>query len=309
MPALIDWHSHHTAPELVAEYAAAGSIGPRPDAEDTADFAQRVRAMDAAGIERQIVSLPAGLDPDRLPAEQAMAFARTANDLMAQRIEPFAGRLMGSIAISLQDISGSVAELERMARRGFSAVLMLAKGPLVARRETRPLFSKIADLGLPIFLHGSGARGGDESLRELEDEGQGVVVSAHADAAVTDCVARMIAAGIFDSPSSPRVVIRSGGGGIPLLLGKLWWKHKGADGERRYSDILLDHFLVDTAGVNVTTLRFLIDTMGEANVVFGSDYGGGLGPLEKALRPIEQHPSPAWVIELTERNSRQLLRL
>ncbi|MCZ6564034.1 MAG: hypothetical protein O6948_14125, partial [Deltaproteobacteria bacterium] len=105
------------------------------------------------------------------------------------------------------------------------------------------------------------------------------------------------------------VVIRSGGGGLPLLLNKLFWKHKGPRGEQRYSEILLEHFLVDTAGVNARTLQFLIDTLGQERIVFGSDYCGGLGPLQKALPVIELQSDPAHVKLLTERNSRRLLRL
>ena len=78
----------------------------------------------------------------------------------------------------------------------------------------------------------------------------GVVVSATSDAAVSDCVVRMIAAGLFDRYPGLRIVIRSGGGGVPLLQSKLWWKHKSPGGaERQYVNILRDHFLIDTASV------------------------------------------------------------
>jgi len=49
--------------------------------------------------------------------------------------------------------------------------------------------------------------------------------------------------------------------------------------------------------------------MGEDRVVFGSDYCGGLGPLEKAVAVVTDQPDPAHVQALTERNSRRLLSL
>jgi predicted TIM-barrel fold metal-dependent hydrolase len=119
----------------------------------------------------------------------------------------------------------------------------------------------------------------------------------------------MIASGLFDRHPGLKIVIRSGGGGLPLLLHRLFWKHKGPKGEQRYSDILLEHFLIDTAGVNARTLQFLIDTLGEERIVFGSDYCGGLGPLEKALPVIEEQRNPTLVKTFTERNSRNLLHL
>ena len=136
-----------------------------------------------------------------------------------------------------------------------------------------------------------------------------MTASAHADAAVSDFVVRTIAAGVFDRYPSLQIVIRSSGGGVPLLLSKLYWKHKGPSGEQRYADVLLEHFLVDCASAKPRTLQFLIDTMGEDRVVFGSDYCGGLGPLERALPVVEDQPNPSAVKSLMERNSRRLLRL
>jgi predicted TIM-barrel fold metal-dependent hydrolase len=134
-------------------------------------------------------------------------------------------------------------------------------------------------------------------------------VSAGADAAVSDCVVRMIAAGLFDRYPGLQFVIRSSGGGIPLLLNKLYWKHNGPAGEQKYSEILLQHFSVDCASSSPRTFQFLIDTMGDRRVVFGSDYCGGLGPLEKAMPVIDDQPDPWALRSLTERNSRALLHI
>jgi predicted TIM-barrel fold metal-dependent hydrolase len=171
-----------------------------------------------------------------------------------------------------------------------------------------PLFAKISELGLPIFLHGV-ASSSDPSLKRLEDEGAGVLYSVVSDAYVSECAARMIAAGVFDRHPNLKIVIRTGGGGLPLLLHRFFWKHKGSKGEQRYSEILLEHFLIDTAGVNARTLQFLIDTLGEERIVFGSDYCGGLGPLQKAMPVIADQPNRSHVQSVLERNSRRLLGL
>ena len=310
MPMLIDWHAHHTAPE-VAEWAGQLSgRAPRPDPYDSPDFARRIAEMDGAGVDVQLISQGAGLNADGLPSAQAIQLVRASNDAVAERVAPYPDRLFGNVAITWNDVEASVEEIERNAARGFKAVLMYARPAAADSPEADPIFAKIDDLGLPIFLHGGGAGGrGDPSLGRLEDGGQGVIVSALADAAVSECVVRMIAAGVFDRHPGLQVVIRSSGGGIPLLLSKLWWKHNGPEGEQRYSDVLLDHFLVDCASASPRTLQFLIDTMGEDRVVFGSDYCGGLGPLEKGVRVIDDQPDPTRVRALTERNSRRLLGL
>lgn len=311
MAALIDWHSHHTPPEIAEEFKNLTGSSPRIDPYDATDFSARVRAMDRVGIDTQLVCQGAGIYADSLPADQATAIVREANDLISERIAPHKNRLFGVIAVSMKDIEGAVKEIERMAARGFRAVLIYPKvGPdfAVDTPEADPLFAKIEELGLPIFLHGATVSY-DPSLKRLEDGGAGVLYSAIADANISECVVRMIASGLFDRHQRLRIVIRSAGGGLPLLLHRLFWKHKGPDGERPYSEIFLEHFLIDTAGADARTLRFLVDTLGEERVVFGSDYCGGLGPLEKALPAIDEQPDPARIRRLTDRNSRRLLRL
>src|SRR5437867_4380113 len=236
MALLIDWHSHHTPPEIAAEFNRFTGRTPHIDQFDSSDFSQRVKEVDRVGLDVQLICQGAGIYADRLAAEQAMEIVRKSNDLIAGRLSPYHDRLFGVIAVSLKNIEGSVKEVERMAGKGFRAVLLYprANGEFVLdSAEADPLFAKIEALGLPIFLHGS-ASSNDPSLKRLEDEG---------------------------------------------------------------------------AGVNARTLQFLIDTLGEERVVFGSDYCGGLGPLEKALQVITDQPNPAHIKSITERNSRRLLKL
>lgn len=311
MPALIDWHSHHTPPEIVEKFARLTGRAPRIDDYDTPDFAKRIREMDQAGLDIQLVCQGAGIYADHFAADLALEIVRQSNDLIAERIAPHRGRLLGVAAISLKNVAASVQEIGRMAAKGFRAVLLYPKvdGEMVLDTpEADLIFAKVSELKLPIFLHGSGFSK-DPGLKRLEDAGAGVVYGVLSDADVSECAVRMIASGLFDRYPNLRIVIRSGGGGLPLLLHRLFWKHKGPTGERRYSEILLEHFLVDTAGVNSRTLKFLIDAMGAERIVFGSDYCGGLGPLKKALPVIQEQPNPTCIMEIAERNSRSLLAL
>jgi predicted TIM-barrel fold metal-dependent hydrolase len=309
MATMIDWHAHHTAPEVVERFVALGAKAPRADRYDSPDFGERVAAMDAAGVDVQLVCQGAGLNADFLPAAEALAAVRQSNDLIADRAAPHADRLLPVASITYADVEGSVAEMARMADRGARAVMLYARPDLVGSPETERLFEQAVALGMPIFLHGGGGAGTgrDPTLARLEDGGQGVTASVGADAAVADFVVRTIAAGVFDRYPSLQVVIRSGGGSIPILLHKLWWKHKGPEGETRYADVLRAHYLVDSANVDARTIAFLVDSMGEDRVVFGSDYCGGLGPLDKAVALIEEQPAPARVRALMERNARRLL--
>ena len=249
MTTMIDWHAHHTAPEIAARIKELTGKGPHIDAYDSPDLSKRIKEMDEAGLDLQLICQGAGVYADQLPAEQALEIVRQSNDLLAQRIAAHKDRIMGVTALSLKNIEASVKEIERTAAQGFRAVLlyphvdgeMLADTPVM-----EPIYAKISELNVPIFLHGAGTAQ-DPSLARLEDGGAGVAYAVLSDGEVAECCLRMIASGVFDRYPNLKIVIRSSGGGLPLLLHRFFWKHKGPEGERRYSEIFLEHFLIDCA--------------------------------------------------------------
>jgi predicted TIM-barrel fold metal-dependent hydrolase len=311
MAMIIDWHAHHTAPEVADRIQELTGKRPHIDSYDSPDFSKRIKEMDDVGLELQLICQGAGVYADQLPADQALEVVKQSNDLLAQRIAPYGNRLMGVTALSLKNIDASVQEIARTATQGFRAVLLYphVNGEmLVDTPAMDPVFAKISALKLPIFLHGAGTAQ-DPTLRRLEDGGAGVAYAVLSDGEVAECCLRMIASGLFDRYPNLKIVIRSSGGGLPLLLHRFFWKHKGPDGERRYADIFLEHFLIDCASSDARTLAFLIDKMGESNIVFGSDYCGGLGPLTKGFAAISAQPNPEHVKNFTEKNSRNLLHI
>jgi predicted TIM-barrel fold metal-dependent hydrolase len=307
----IDWHSHHTPPEVVERFAAFTGKRPKIDDYDATDFNRRIKEMDEVGIGLQLICQGAGLYADQLPADQALEIMRQSNRVLGERIAPHRDRLIGVAALSLKNIGASVEELEQAAARGFRAALLYptVEGEMIVDLpEMDPIYAEISQLGWPIFLHGGGSVK-NPSLERLEDGGAGVAYAVISDAEISECVLRMIASGVFDRYPKLKIVIRSSGGGLPLLLHRFFWKHKGPKGEQRYSEIFLEHFLIDCASSDARALSFLIDTMGEERMVFGSDYCGGLGPLKKCLAAVDKQPRPDNVEKFTEKNSRKLLHL
>ena len=311
MATVIDWHAHHTAPEVAGCIKELTGKAPHIDAYDSPDFSKRIKEMDEAGLDLQLICQGAGVYADQLPAEQALEVVRQSNSVLAERLAAHKSRLLGVTALSLKNIDASVKEIERTAAQGFRAVLLYPHVDgemLVDTPAMDPIFAKISELNLPIFLHGAGTAQ-DPSLKRLEDGGAGVAYAVLSDGEVAEFCLRMIASGLFDRYPNLKIVIRSSGGGLPLLLHRFFWKHKGPQGEQRYSDIFLEHFLIDCASSDARTLAFLIDKMGESNIVFGSDYCGGLGPLSKALAAISAQNNPEHIKRFTEQNSRRLLHI
>ncbi len=311
MTTVIDWHAHHTAPEIADRIKELTGKKPHIDACDSPDLGKRVKEMDQVGLELQLVCQGAGVYADQLPPEQALEIVRQSNDILAERIAAHKNRLSGVTALSLKNIPASVMEIERMAAAGFRAVLLyphVGGEMIVDTPAMDPIFAKVSEKNLPIFLHGAGTAQ-DPTLARLEDGGAGVAYAVLSDGEVAECCLRMIASGLFDRYPNLRIVISSSGGGMPLLLHRFFWKHKSPQGEKRYLDIFLDHFRIDCASSDARTLSFLIDKMGENNIVFGSDYCGGLGPLSKAFNGVSGLADPERFKRFTEKNSRELLHL
>jgi predicted TIM-barrel fold metal-dependent hydrolase len=311
MATIIDWHAHHTAPEIADQIKELTGKRPHVDAYDSPDLSKRVKEMDDVGLDLELICQGAGVYADQLPAEHALNVVTQSNNILAERIAPYRDRLFGVTALSLKNIEASVKEIERTSSQGFRAVLLYPHVDgemLVDLPVMDPIFAKISELNLPIFLHGAGTAQ-DPTLGRLEDGGAGVAYAVLSDAEVAECCLRMIASGLFDRYPNLKIVIRSSGGGLPLLLHRFFWKHKGPKGEQRYSDIFLEHFLIDCASSDARTLAFLIEKMGENNIVFGSDYCGGLGPLSKGFSALSAQSNPEHIKTFMEKNSRKLLHI
>jgi predicted TIM-barrel fold metal-dependent hydrolase len=311
MAMIIDWHAHHTAPEIADQIKELTGKRPHVDAYDSPDLSKRVKEMDDVGLDLELICQGAGVYADQLPAEHALNVVTQSNNILAERIAPYRDRLFGVTALSLKNIEASVKEIERTSSQGFRAVLLYPHVDgemLVDLPVMDPIFAKISELNLPIFLHGAGTAQ-DPTLGRLEDGGAGVAYAVLSDAEVAECCLRMIASGLFDRYPNLKIVIRSSGGGLPLLLHRFFWKHKGPKGEQRYSDIFLEHFLIDCASSDARTLAFLIEKMGENNIVFGSDYCGGLGPLSKGFSALSAQSNPEHIKTFMEKNSRKLLHI
>ena len=192
--------------------------------------------MDEAGIDLQLICQGAGIYADQLRGAQALEIDAAVEQCLG-RAHRAASRPPGRHRrLSLKNIAESVKEIDRMAQQGFRAVLMYPHVDgemLVDTPAMEPLFAKINALNLPIFLHGAGTAQ-SPSLKKLEDGGAGVAYAVLSDGEVAECCLRMIASGVFDRYPNLQIVIRSSGGGIPLLIHRFFWKHKGPQGEQQY---------------------------------------------------------------------------
>src|SRR5262245_19490746 len=103
MATMIDWHAHHTAPEIADRRNDFTEQRQVTDASDSTGLGTRGTGMDGVVIDLQLVCQGGGVYADKLAPEQALENVRQSNDILAQRIAPHKERLLGVTALSLKN--------------------------------------------------------------------------------------------------------------------------------------------------------------------------------------------------------------
>jgi uncharacterized protein len=116
---------------------------------------QRVDAMDAAGVDVQIVSIaPPGTHG--LPAREAVALSRDANDRASEAVDRHPTRLRAMTTLPMSDADAAVAELERSANAPGHVGIM-SYGRSGERALDDPVYDDLlataARLRRPVFIH------------------------------------------------------------------------------------------------------------------------------------------------------------
>lgn len=148
-------------PATVARLEALGdelTRGPKwHEALGAFDGAERARALDLLGFERQVVfssfcaRLIFGEADDRI----AYAAAGAHNRAMAEFCDADP-RLLGVAMVPLQDVARALAEIEQVRRLGLRAVWIAADAPggrSPGHADHEPIWASLAEAGLPFILH------------------------------------------------------------------------------------------------------------------------------------------------------------
>lgn len=309
----VDWHTHAIACELPAPATDDGYVWPTTallderralitvggrryrEVDDRCwSAARRVADMDADGIAVQVVSpIPVTLCHDAPPTGAAM-YARTQNEFLAALVAAAPDRLRALGAVPLQDVDAAVAELRHCVRDlGFPGVEIGTRvGPLeLSDPAFTPFFDAAEELGAVVFVHPV-----DETLDpRLAAAGLAFGVGMPAETAVAG--AGLLVAGTLAARPNVRVCLAHGGGALPAVLPRVT-RGQGiaAGGPVAAADTALArarNLWCDSLTYDATSLRLVLDRVGDDHVVLGTDYpfaarespaGAVLADLDAPLR-------------------------
>jgi 2,3-dihydroxybenzoate decarboxylase len=250
------------------------------------DFgAQRLEAMDQAGIRRAILSLSGpGVQIER-DTTLACRKARQCNDILAREIKARPDRYSGFAHLAMQDPVAAADELTRCMRElGFCGAMINGhtNGRYLDDPALYPFWERAEQLGALIYLHPadpvatSAALADHRGLRRATWEWT-VETGSHA--------LRLVFGGLFDRFPRARLGLGHLGETLPFLLWRFDSRAKlyGVKLARKPSEYIRDNIVVTTSGMSAADpLICAISALGSDHVMFAADY-----PFESAQEAAE----------------------
>ena len=258
----------------------------------------RVKDQDRDGVQAEVLYGILGASSRVNDPEASVEMLRIYNDWLADFCEAKPGRFIGLAAIPNNPIEASIAEVERVAKRGALRGLDIANSSDLRPLWDpywKPLWEVINATGLPLHFHTVSGYvpdhirkimflGGDPTRAKLPDAPDVPMPVARAAFAsnitqfqmnMASILTSMIFAGIFEHHRNMRLVLgESGIGWIPYVLQRM-----DGEWEDQFKDLSLKMppseywkrqcyatYQTDPIGVK------LLDDLGEDNVMWGSDF-------------------------------------
>lgn len=245
------------------------------------DLDLRIADMDRQGVDVQALSLT---QPMVYFANAPIARTLSAafNDALVEAHERYPERLVGLAMIPANHAEEALAELDRV--RNAPGICGIYMGTAIgdwdlSDERLLPVFERIADLGMPIFLHPLKVIGMEDRLKSyflsnlLGNPFDTAVAAAH-----------LIFGGVMDRFPTLDIVLPHAGGAFSFLAGRLEHGFRAGRPELKHMQdgalSYLRRFHYDTISHSDAALEFLIGQVGADRIMLGSDYCFDMGHEE-----------------------------
>jgi predicted TIM-barrel fold metal-dependent hydrolase len=241
---------------------------------------QRIEAMDAAGVDVQILSIaPPGTQG--LPAPEAIALSRDANDRASEAVGGHPLRLRAMTTLPTSDPDAAVAELQRTADAS-GHVGVMSYGRSGERPLDDPVYDDLlaaaASLRRPVFIHPQIPPNG---VREASYRGFDPTVDLalatfgwgwHIEAGLA--ALRLIVRGTFDRHPDLQIVLGHWGEMLLFALDRIdSLSNVATHLERRVAEYFATNIHIATSGMlTPRLLRHALDFMSVDRILLSGDY-------------------------------------
>lgn len=199
--------------------------------------------------------------------------ARVLNEEKARAQERYPGRFLGLATLPAQDPDAAMDELEHsITRLGLSGVCLPSNinGAPITGPELMPLYERMEQLGVPLFLHPTVSIARDR----LPDYGLDYVIGYMFDTSVA--ALSLVFAGVVQRCPDLRIVHPHLGAVLPYLAGRIDFEYKtpwaGNEELPAPPSEYLRGFYTDSVSETPASLRMALDFYGPDRVMFASDF-------------------------------------
>ena len=259
-----------------------GSAAPRLVRPKMAATDLRSRWLDEQGISSQVLSPWMDIQPTAAMAPQAARdWARRLNAAMLEEANRGPRRSPVLATVALHDSDQAAADLVAAIQDDGMAGLLLNTNPPgrdgLHDPALKPIWEAAAGMGVPVVLHPP-TDGPSRALPGSEQFGNTYCRLVD----TTFAVAKLILSGVLDRHPMLALVVVHGGGFLPYQSARLDGGHRadalaGYSLERGLPSAYLSDLYYDTVAMSAPAIRFLVETVGAARVLLGSDYPFPLG--------------------------------
>lgn len=231
---------------------------------------KRLEAMDAAGVDEEILSpMPPLLKYD-LEAGLALDVARYVNETVASHVRDGGGRIHGIGMVPMQDPDAAAAELSTFAALGLGGVEVASHvvGTTIGDARFLPFFQEVDRLGLSVFIH-TMPRADEADLAANLRGSIGVGIEA------SRAAASLVLGPTAQQTRLDRVLFSHAAGGLPLMLARADYFWGNEDAATRTVDppsVLARRFFYDSMVFDPRGMRFIVDYLGADRIVLGTDF-------------------------------------
>lgn len=294
-----------------------------PVVEQLCDLgAGRIAAMDAAGIDVQVLSLTAP-GVEQLDASVAVEFARATNDHVAAALRRHPDRFAAFATLPTMEPDTAAAELERTVRTyGFKGALINGhtRGRYLDDAFFWPIPERAEALGVPLYLHPTPPPPTVVAAAYTGNYAPAVAFGLataawgwHLDTATH--VLRLVLSKVFDRFPRLQVVIGHMGETLPWMLGRLErafghpTQAEVTQLERPIGAYFRENLNYTFSGFNELPLfRVLLEQVGVERILFSADYP--FASMADARSFLDQLPvSPADKAQIAHGNAERLLQM
>ncbi|MBM3217760.1 MAG: hypothetical protein FJZ38_03610 [Candidatus Rokubacteria bacterium] len=237
----------------------------------TEEPARRLASMDAAGIDRQLLSTWCDVFGYGLDKAHGIAWHRALNETLAAFVQRHPSRFSLLASAFLPDAAAAARELEHaVTTLGAVGAIVSSnvEGTNLGEQPLDEFWAAAVQLGVPVFVHPT------QPNPTPRTRGFALNTIAQYTFDTTLAVGSLIGAGVLDRFPALRLILAHGGGTFPYLAGRFdcmfeRTKIRTASPPSAY----LDRLFYDTLLHDAAALRYLTSRVGVDRLVIGTDEG------------------------------------